>query len=74
MRSVERRGTTSEEEIGVDGHRDETLFAADLEMGLEIEWFLGDLAILLLCETNEADVVVDETLADQGIEVLETTV
>ena len=74
MRSVERRGTTSEEEIGVDGHGDETLFTSDLKMGFEIEWFLGDLAVFLLCEANEADVMVDETLTDQWVKVLKTTV
>ena len=59
MRSVECRGTTSEEEIGVDGHGDETLFTSDLEMSFEIERLPGDLAVLLLCEANEADIVVD---------------
>ena len=74
MCSIESCRTTSEEEIGIDGHRDETLFTSDLEMSFEIERLLGDLTVFLLGETHEADVVVDETLANQRIEVLKTTV
>jgi hypothetical protein len=57
--SVERRRTSSEEEIGIDSHRNETLFSTDFEMGLEVERLLGDACDLLFGEPRVADVVVD---------------
>lgn len=65
--SVERRGTSSEEEVGIDSHRDETLFSTDLEMGLEVERFLGDACVLLFGESRVAHVVVNETLANKRV-------
>lgn len=74
VRSVERCRTSSEEEIGIDSHRDETLFSTDLEMGLEVEGFLSDASVFLFGESCVADVVVNESLANKVVCLLQTTV
>lgn len=74
MRRVERRRTSSEEEIRVDCHCDETFFAADFEVGFQIKRLFGDVVRFLLGEAYVADVMVDETFAYQRVEVVETAV
>lgn len=74
VRSVERRRTSSQEEVGIDSHRDETLFSTDLEMSLEVQRLLGDACVFLFGESRVADVVVNETLANKVVCLLQTTV
>jgi hypothetical protein len=74
MRRVERRRTSSEEEIRVDCHCDETFFATDFEVGFQIKRLFGDVVGFLLGEAHVADVMVDESFAYQRVEVVETTV
>lgn len=74
MRRVERRRTSSEEKVRIDRHCDQTFFTADFEVRFQVERLFGDIVGLLLGEAHIADVMVDETFADQGVEVVETAV
>ncbi|KAI6753550.1 hypothetical protein HG531_005719 [Fusarium graminearum] len=65
---------SSKEEVGVDGDCDKTFFSTDLEMSLEIERFLCEAAALLLGESRVANIVVNKTLADEFIRLLQAAV